>query len=326
METRSNRLLVLAVIGILLASLIAFSTWLFSATNPAGREYLIQFNDSVAGIEKGSSVNYSGVPVGAVTSVRLTAKDPASVFVTVRLDPEVPILQGVKASITRSLVGGAATITLDGSQKGAPPIVSQDDATLPVIPARKGGLIGSGGDPMATLERISRTVDKVSGNLDSRGQERARERLAALAASSTAWPGRATRISDSLKGARGRISRFGISLDRAGDSAHRLSARMKANPGGQLGSADKKLRSAQQGIEGFERSVSAARPSIRAAETRSEHITAEVRSLRGQALGIAERAEQIDQSGLRFGAPKLPNFKKKKHPHVARRTGSGAVA
>ncbi|QKR99284.1 MCE family protein [Sphingomonas sp. CL5.1] len=312
METTSNRLLVFAAVGVLLLSLVTFSIWLHSASNPTGRDYLIRFKDSVSGIRIGSSVSYSGVPVGSVTSVRLTVNDPSTVLVTIRLDPEVPILHGVTASISRSLVGGGAAISLDGSLKGASTIVAVNGEALPVIPAKNGGLLGSGGDPMAMVEKISRTIDKVSTNFDARGQQRARDRLAALADSSSAWSSRAARISDSLTGARGRILRVGTSIASAGEGADRLRAKINGQQGDAFSSADEKLRRVQRGIVAFDRSVSAARPSIRAIDAKGKAITGRVRSVRAKTRGIADQAEQIDRIGLQVGAPRLPDYKRGK--------------
>lgn len=312
METRSNRMLVFIVVGTLLLTLVAFGFWLFAASNPDGRDYLIRFKDGVAGLEKGSPVTFSGMPAGTVISVRLADDDPSTALVQVRLDPELPILGGVKASISRSLVGGDATVTLDGAEKGAPPIDRLSGQALPEIPAKKGGLLGSGGDPMALIEKISRSVDNVSANLDPRGQDRLRERLAALDENSADWPKNAARLSDSLAGAQGRIARAGDSIASVGQGAERLNARLKGQRGTALQSVNEALRSVQQGAQSFEAKVRDARPAIAAVEKERRAITKQMRSARLKTQGIADRAQQIDRSGLQLGSPKLPDHKPKK--------------
>ena len=147
METQSNKFLVLAVTSLLLGTLLVFTLWLFDARNEDGNPYLIRFTGSVAGLEKGSPVTFSGVPAGHVTSIRFDKDDPSAVLVTVSLDPRIPIVAGVKASIARSALAGTANISLDGATSGAPPIVAASDTELPVIPAKEGGLLGGGGDP-----------------------------------------------------------------------------------------------------------------------------------------------------------------------------------
>ena len=310
METRSNRLLVFAVVGLLLATLLMFTVWLFSGSNPDGREYLIRFKDSVTGVSKGSPVTYSGVPAGSVTAVRLAENDPSTVFVTVRLDPDIPIVRGVEATVSRSFIGGDSTVTLDGARKGAPPIVPIAGERLPVIPTKKGGLLGSSGDPIALVEKISRSVDKVSSNLDAKGQERARARLALLAERSAGWSDRASRISDGLTGASGKVQRVGDSIARAGDGADRLRAKIEAQRGSGSGSLRERLHSAQSAAEAFGAKVEAARPTIRRIEVQRQTVTDQVRSVRATTQRVQEQTQRIDREGVQlFGAPKLPDYK-----------------
>lgn len=61
METRSNKFLVLLVTGVLLSTLLIFTLWLFDARDGDGNPYMIRFTGSVAGLENGSSVTFSGV-------------------------------------------------------------------------------------------------------------------------------------------------------------------------------------------------------------------------------------------------------------------------
>ncbi|MBR0553722.1 MlaD family protein [Stakelama marina] len=314
METSSNRLLVFAVVGVLLFTLVVFTLWIVSARNPDGRDYLIRFDQSVAGINKGSSVTYSGVPAGSVTSIRLDAQEPSMVLVTVRLDRNIPVLQGVKASISRSFFSGDATVTLDGATKGAPPIVQAAGQDLPEIPSKKGGLLGSGGDPMALVAKISRTVDDVSRNLDPKGQERLSRRLAAFAAGSAVWPRRAARVTDRLTGLDGRVARFGDAAAGAGLGADRLRKRLASGREKGFAGLNDRLVGARRGIEKFGDNVAAARPKIRAFDDRRRAITDRIRSVRSTTRDLQEKAEDIDRGGVRLGAPRLPDYRPRANP------------
>lgn len=311
METRSNRLLVFAVVGLLLATLLIFAIWLFSASNPSGREYLIRFTGSVTGISKGSPVTYSGVPAGSVTAVRLATNDPTTVLVTVRLHPDVPILRGVEASISRSFISGDSTLSLDGARKGAPPIIAAAGERVPVIPAKKGGLLGSGGDPMSLIEKISRSVDNVSGNLDAEGQERVRARLAHLAEESTRWSSNVARISDGLTGTSGKLTKLGTSIARTGEGADRLRAMIEVQRGSGLRSVSERLRNSRGAAEAFGAKVEAARPTIGTIKVQQEALTARLRSIRSKTRRVRERVEGIDREGLQlFGTSKLPDYRR----------------
>lgn len=316
METRSNRLLVFLVVGTLLATLAVFAFWLMTAKSPDGQDFVIRFSDDVRGVKDGASVTYAGVPAGVVTDVRIDLQDPSVALVTVRLDADIPILDGAKAEIARSLLGDDATITIDGSIKGAAPITASIDGGLPVIPAKKGGLLGSGGDPMALIDKISRSVDSVSSNLDARGQQRTRERLEALNAASSAWPDRAVRLSESLTGARGQILGTGDSIARVGERADRI--RVRLNEGGNpVAGIGRQLRGAQLAAEKFGQDVEAVLPAVRGLDDQSTKLTDRVRSARSSTTGIRERAERIDREGIQlFGSPALPNYR------PARRSGA----
>jgi hypothetical protein len=56
---------------------------------------------------------------------------------------------------------------------------------------------------MALIEKISRSVDNISADLDEEGQQRTHERLEALSAASSAWPDRVARLSETLTGSHG---------------------------------------------------------------------------------------------------------------------------
>ena len=310
METRSNRLLVLAIVGVLLATLVLFAVWLFSGQNPDGREYLIRFDDNVTGVSKGSPVTYSGVPAGSVTAVRLAEADPSTVLVHVRLDPDIPIVRGVEATVSRSFMGGESTISLDGGRKGAPPIVPVLGEPLPVIPAKSGGLLGSSGDPMALIEKISRSVDNVSDNLDAQGQARARARLGRLAEKSAYWSDKVPQITDGLTGTNGRVQQVGRSIARAGDGAGRLRTKIEAQRGSSLRVLSERLRSVDGAVEAFGANVEAARPSIRGVDVKQHAIMDQVRAVSSTTKQVEKQAEQLDREGLQpFGTPKLPDYK-----------------
>ena len=309
METRSNKFLVLVVTGFLLGTLLIFTLWLFDARDGDGKPYMIRFTGSVAGLEKGSPVTFSGVPAGHVTSIRFDKEDPSAVLVTVSLEPRIPIVAGVKASIARSALAGTANISLDGATSGAPPIVAANDGEVPVIPAKEGGLLGGGGDPVALVEKISRTVDSVSRNLDAAQQQRTSDRLAALAESSASWADKAGATSHALTGARGRVVAVGIALQRSGDSAERLGGSLEESRATILAKANRALLNARDGAEQLTARIEAVRPTIRGATAKQAQLRETVRSARNKVGAVRDTAVRLDQEGLGVGAPSLPTYK-----------------
>lgn len=307
METRSNRLLVLTVLSALLLTLFVFVLWLRAASDSEGQVYLIRFQSSVAGLEKGAPVTYAGVPVGRVRDIRFDEKDPATVLVTIGVEPQTPIVAGVEASVVRSFMTGAATISLDGARRGAAPILARSGEPYPVIPAKEGGLLG-GADPAELVSKISRAADKISRDLEPADQRRARERLAALARSSGDWQQRADALADGVVSARGRLSAASGTLGKAGRDAEALQRRLERAPGAELGTIRERLRSARNGAEQLGAQVQTLRPAIRSAGEGQIGIVEELRSVRPTVRSIGTGAERIDREGL-VGSPALPDYR-----------------
>ena len=68
METRSNYIMVGAVTVALLAGVLLFIVWLAGLSNRETKCYDIYFSQGVSGLNKGSGVTFSGVPVIAIPS------------------------------------------------------------------------------------------------------------------------------------------------------------------------------------------------------------------------------------------------------------------
>lgn len=314
METRSNRLLVLLVTGAIVVTLIVFAFWLIAAKNPDGPEYLIRFSENVTGVKEGSPVTYAGVAAGLVTAVQFDGEDPSIVLVKVRLNADIPIVDGVKAQISKSFIGTDSTVMLGGGHPGAPPIIATNGEQLPIIPATKGGLLGSGGDPVELIEKISRSVDKISASLDENGQQRTREQLEQLNTKAASWRKGATRLVDSLAGAGRGVTELNDSISGVSERAARmratLSGRREAGSG-----INEKLIEAQRAAQEFSSELESYRPAVRGLESQSREVTERLRSVRSTTQRLGNRVERVDHQGIElFGSPKLPDFGPEKQP------------
>lgn len=54
------------------------------------------FNEAVSGLSKGSSVQYSGIKVGDVVSLRLDPQDPRRVLARIRLAGDTPVKEDTR--------------------------------------------------------------------------------------------------------------------------------------------------------------------------------------------------------------------------------------
>ena len=118
METRSNHVLVGAVVLAMIAGLLLFTVWLAGLSNKTTRCFDIYFAQAVGGLNKGSTVSFSGVPVGSIEQISLLPDRPEFVWVRINVDEETPVLQGTTAEIKGVGFTGVSEIQLTGAVKG----------------------------------------------------------------------------------------------------------------------------------------------------------------------------------------------------------------
>src|SRR5919112_4085845 len=118
METRSNYVMVGAVTVALLAGVLLFIVWLAGLSNKSTKCYDIYFSQGVGGLNKGSNVSFSGVPVGQVQKISLLPNRPEFVWVRIEVDQQTPVLEGTTAEIHSISLAGANEIQLNGAERG----------------------------------------------------------------------------------------------------------------------------------------------------------------------------------------------------------------
>ena len=101
---------------LILAALLAGGLfWLAGRTGErAQNRYTVYFSDqSLEGLQINSDVRMQGVKVGKVVDYAIQPGQAHQVRVLIQVDARTPVLQGVRAVISRQLVTGLASIDLE---------------------------------------------------------------------------------------------------------------------------------------------------------------------------------------------------------------------
>src|SRR5690348_10126210 len=159
-----------AVTVALLIGTLLFIVWLAGLSNKTTKCYDIYFAQGVGGLNKGSNVSFSGVPVGQVTKISLLPNRPEFVWVRIDVDQQTPVLQGTSAQIHGVGFTGVSEIQLTGAERGRPPIQQMGPQGCPVIPATSGGISALLNSAPELIDRIQRLTERLTELLSDKNQ------------------------------------------------------------------------------------------------------------------------------------------------------------
>lgn len=108
----------LFIIGFALAAAV-FAVWLASSGRHDDVLYRIRFAESVSGLVVGDTVQYRGIDVGTVKSMRIDPENPRLIVVDVSLRKETPVKTDTRASLTLKGITGVVFIELNGADPAA---------------------------------------------------------------------------------------------------------------------------------------------------------------------------------------------------------------
>lgn len=320
METRSNHVLVGAVVLILLAMLALFVVWLARGYGVRDKEYDIFFKQSVNGLNKGASVAFAGVPSGEVKQIALWKEDPEFVRVRISVKDDTPVLLGTTATIQGSFTG-TSTLQLDGAIKDAPPITcpklnpqSACPFGVPVIPTRRGGLGAILSSAPELLEKLSTLAGRLTELLNDKNQASITGILANTNKLTRALADRSGDIGATIAETRITIQKAGDAADKIGTLADSANGLLKDDVSPAVRNLNKAVMAAQRSMESLDGALTDARPGLKtfSKETLPE-VSQLVHDLRQMAAALTSVAEKIDQNGAGsiLSSPKLPDYKPK---------------
>ena len=317
METRSNYVMVGAVTMALLVGVLLFIVWLAGLSNKQTRCFDIYFAQAVGGLNKGSSVTFSGVPVGQVDKISLLPSRPEFVWVRIEVDEQTPVLQGTSAQIKGVGFTGVSEIQLDGAIKGAPPITQIGPQGCPVLPATSSGLGALLNSAPELIERIQRLTERLTELLSDKNQNSISDILENIDTTTRVLAERAPDLADAIADARIAVRQAGIASQRIAalsDNTNRL-----MNEEGRPAAQDlrKSLAAVQQATENLNAMITEARPGVQNfSKSTLPEANRMVRDLRELTQSLNAVTERVNQQGIggTLGPEKLPDYKPGKRP------------
>jgi phospholipid/cholesterol/gamma-HCH transport system substrate-binding protein len=157
MEPRAHHVLIGLFTVLMVAAALGFALWLSKASSDQElRDYDVIFNEAVSGLSQGSAVQYSGIKVGDVISLRLDPQDPRKVRAHIRVNANTPIKEDTRARLSITGITGAALIQLHSGSPESPALVSKGDQRAEIIADRSplSRLMSNGEDLVLSVTRL----------------------------------------------------------------------------------------------------------------------------------------------------------------------------
>jgi phospholipid/cholesterol/gamma-HCH transport system substrate-binding protein len=311
METRSNYVLVGAVTVALLVGLLLFFVWLAGLSNVATKCYDIYF-PAVGGINKGTNVSFSGVPVGQVSKISLLPNRPEFVWVRISVDEQTPVLEGTTAEIHSVSLAGANEIQLNGAQRGRAAITRVGPQGCPVIPASTSGLSALLNSAPELIARIQRLTERLTELFNDKNQNAISDILENLDHTTKVLADRAPELGDAIADARIAVRNAGIAAQHVTtltDSTNRLVVEQ-----GQPAAQDlrKAIASIQHATDNLDAMISDARPGVQSLTKstlpEANRLVRDLRELSQSLLSVSDRVNQQGIGGT-LGPAKVPEYK-----------------
>jgi len=156
METRANYVLIGSFTLAVIAAAFGFVLWFQSLhTTKLRSPLLVIFEGPAAGLRNGASVNFNGIRVGEVVSVKLD--NPRRVVARAMVENNAPIRKDTLVGLEFQGLTGVAAISLKGGDENAPPVPLGEDG-IAVLTADPSALQDVTEAIRGTLQNINRVV------------------------------------------------------------------------------------------------------------------------------------------------------------------------
>ncbi len=164
MDTNVNYTIVGAFVIALIAAVILSIIWLSSGFSiEQDTTYAVYMNEAVTGLNPDSSVEFNGVGVGTVRSIKLNASNPQLVELLINIRKDTPITQGTVATLATRGITGITYIALKDKGLNKKPLLTHPGDPYPIIKTEPSLLLRID----ITMNRLSRNFQQISHSLQA---------------------------------------------------------------------------------------------------------------------------------------------------------------
>jgi phospholipid/cholesterol/gamma-HCH transport system substrate-binding protein len=172
METRAHyvavgsfvlALIALAGVAILWLAQVQFTTQYV--------DYEIYFGGQVSGLNVGSTVTYSGIPVGRVLELGIDPENVRQIRVLVEIDGKTVIKTDAKAEIETNLLSGVSTIEIHGGSQTADLLKPQPGKKYAVIEPRRSAFAKVAATAPELIDKAMETLANFNTLLDEHNRQ-----------------------------------------------------------------------------------------------------------------------------------------------------------
>jgi phospholipid/cholesterol/gamma-HCH transport system substrate-binding protein len=301
-----------AVTVALLAGALLFIVWIAGLSNKATKCFDVYFAQGVGGLNKGSNVSFSGVPVGQVSKISLLPNRPEFVWVRIEVDDQTPVLQGTSAQIHGVGFTGVSEIQLTGAERGRPPIEQVGPQGCPVIPATSGGISALLNSAPELIDRIQRLTERLTELLNDKNQNSISDILENLDRTSKTLADRSPQMAEAVTQIRIAAQNAGLAAKNVAALSDNTNKLVSEQGRPAVENLNKAIVSARQAADNLNGMITEARPGVQnfSKETlpQANQLVRDMRELTQSLEAVSNRVNQQGIGGT-LGPEKLPEYK-----------------
>lgn len=142
--------------------------WISAGGPPqANDHYITYLTESVSGLYVDAPVNYQGVDVGKVESIRIAPNNPRQVELVLQIRAGTPVTESTVAVLEFQGLTGIANVNLIPGLPDAAPIAASGAADYPVIPSQPSLYSRLESSAAELFDGLSGTAEQINGLLGS---------------------------------------------------------------------------------------------------------------------------------------------------------------